>query len=111
MFGLLKPFHSSCLRAFVVIVLFFAVACSQPAVQSGVITVAIPASPNNLDPRYGTDGYSAVAQQLIFNDLIGFDEHMRLTPELASSWETADYQTYLVHLRQGVPLHDVHELT
>jgi len=92
-------------------VLFFAVACSQPASQSGVITVAIPASPNNLDPRYGTDGYSAVAQQLIFNDLIGFDEHMRLTPELASSWETSDYQTYLVHLRQGVHFHDGHELT
>ena len=88
-----------------------AFACSQPPPQSAVIVVAIPASPNNLDPRYGTDEQSARAQQLIFNDLIGFDDQMRLAPALAASWETTDYRTYLVHLRRGVRFHDAHELT
>ena len=37
--------------------------CSQPAPEPGIITVAIPVSPNNLDPRYGTDENSARAQR------------------------------------------------
>ena len=92
-------------------VLAGAIACSQPPPPSGFITLAIQTSPNNLDPRYGTDDSSARAQQMIFSDLIGFDDHMRLAPSLATSWDTADYQTYLVHLRHGVRFHDGHELT
>jgi peptide/nickel transport system substrate-binding protein len=105
------PRRSACLGVFVVFVLLAATACSQPPPPSGVITIAIQTSPNNFDPRYGTDDSSARAQQLIFTDLIGFDDHMRLAPALASSWETSDYQTYRVHLRQGVRFHDGHELT
>ncbi|HEV3214118.1 MAG TPA: ABC transporter substrate-binding protein [Vicinamibacterales bacterium] len=95
----------------VLLAIAVAAACSQPLPESGAIVIDMPTSPNNLDPRYGTDGASALAQQLIFNDLIGFDEHMRLAPELASSWETTDYRTYLVHLKRGVHFHDGHELT
>jgi len=76
-----------------------------------VITVAIPVSPNNLDPRYGNDENSARAHELIFNDLLRWDEHTRLAPGLAESWETSDYQTYRIKLRHGVPFHDGHELT
>jgi peptide/nickel transport system substrate-binding protein len=86
-------------------------ACSQPQPPGAFVTIAIQTSPNNFDPRYGTDDSSARAQQLIFTDLIGFDDHMRLAPALASSWETPDFQTYRVHLRQGVRFHDGHELT
>jgi peptide/nickel transport system substrate-binding protein len=98
-------------RVLLSIAIGISVACAQPPPQSGAITIAIPTTPNNLDPRFGTDGASARAQQLIFNDLIGFDDHMRLAPGLATSWETADYQTYMVHLRRGVHFHDGHELT
>jgi peptide/nickel transport system substrate-binding protein len=85
--------------------------CSQPAPQPGVITIAIPVSPNNLDPRFGTDENSARAHQLLFNDLLRWDERNRLAPGLAASWETDDYQTYRVKLREGVRFHDGHELT
>ncbi len=85
--------------------------CRQPAPQPGVITMAIPTSPNSLDPRYGTDDSSTRAHQLLFDDLFTFDDNMRLAPALALSWETDDYQTYLVHLRHGVRFHDGHELT
>jgi len=85
--------------------------CASPPTPNGYITVAIRTSPNNLDPRFGTDDSSARTFQLIYSDLIGFDDHMRLAPSLASSWETSDYRTYLIHLRQGVKFHDRHELT
>src|SRR5688500_2783266 len=89
----------------------WAISCSQPPPEPGVITIAIPVSPNNLDPRFGTDENSARAHQLLFNDLLRWDEQNRLAPGLAASWETEDYQTYRIRLRDGVKFHDGRELT
>jgi len=91
--------------------LLLCVSCSQSPPEPGVITVAIPVSPNSLDPRYGNDENSARAHELIFNDLLRWDEHTRLAPGLAESWETTDYKTYRINLRHGVAFHDGHELT
>ena len=91
--------------------LFLLSGCSEPAPQPGIITVAIPVSPNNLDPRFGTDENSARAHQLLFNDLLRWDDQNRLAPGLAASWETDDHQTYRFKLREGVRFHDGHELT
>jgi peptide/nickel transport system substrate-binding protein len=86
-------------------------ACSQPPEEPGIVTVAMAASPNNLDPRYGSDSYSSRAQQLIYTDLLRLDDNLKLSPGLAESWDTADYKTYRLHLRRGVHFHDGHELT
>ena len=85
--------------------------CSQPQPEHGVLTVAVSTSPNNLDPRFGTDQASARAQQLLFTDLLRLDDSMKLSPGLATSWETTDHQTYRLTIRQGVRFHDGHELT
>ena len=85
--------------------------CSQPRPEPGIVTIAIPVSPNNLDPRYGTDENSARAHQLLFNDLLRWDEQNRLAPGIAVSWDTSDHQTYRIRLREGVRFHDGHELT
>src|SRR5215211_8522132 len=79
-------------RWVLVLSLLCAVGCAQPAPEPGIITVAIPVSPNNLDPRYGTDENSARAHQLLYNDLLRWDEQNRLAPGLAASWDTADNQ-------------------
>ena len=88
-----------------------AAGCSQPALEPGIITIAIPVSPNTLDPRFGTDENSVRAHELLYNDLLRWDEQTRLVPGLAASWETADHQTYRILLREGVRFHDGHELT
>ena len=85
--------------------------CSQPAPQPGIITVGMYTSVNSLDPRYATDSVSSRAHQLIFNALLDLDDNMRLAPDLAETWDSADYQTYTLKLRQGVRFHDGHELT
>jgi len=85
--------------------------CSQPPPEPGVLTVAMFAAPNSLDPRYGTDTLSSRAQQLMFNALLKLDEKMSAAPDLAERWESADYQTYRMTLRSGVRFHDGHELT
>jgi peptide/nickel transport system substrate-binding protein len=87
-------------------------ACSAAApVRPGVITIAVFASPNNLDPRIGTDEISQKIGQLIYDNLLTLDDRLRIAPGLAERWEQLDPTTYLVYLRRGVRFHDGHELT
>ena len=76
-----------------------------------VITLAVPTSPANFDPRVGVDEVSQKVYQLVYNNLFNFDEKLAIGPGLATKLEQPDPTTYIVHLRQGVRFHDGHELT
>ena len=76
-----------------------------------VITLAVTSSPNNLDPRVGTDEVSQKTQQLIFSTLLALNERLEVVGGLATGWTTPAPTTYLVTLRQGVRFHDGRELT
>jgi peptide/nickel transport system substrate-binding protein len=80
-------------------------------VPPGVITIAVPSSPNNLDPRVGSDEVSQKTHQLLYSPLLSLDERLQVGPGLASGWSTPDPLTYVVELRRGVRFHDGHELT
>ncbi|HEU5409862.1 MAG TPA: ABC transporter substrate-binding protein [Candidatus Acidoferrales bacterium] len=58
--------------------------------------------PTNLDPRIGTDAFSAHLDFLLFDGLLQRDDHLNLAPDLAEKWEMPDAQTYVFHLRHGV---------
>ena len=45
--------------------------------------------PNNLDPRVGTDDVSAKTAQLVFNNLMTLDDHLRVVPDLAERLDDA----------------------
>jgi peptide/nickel transport system substrate-binding protein len=89
----------------------FGWACVATPPANGVITVAVISSPNNFDPRVGTDETSQRAHQLIYDNLLSLDDQLRVAPGLATSWQQVDPLTVVVHLRQGVKFHDGHELT
>ncbi|HEX4348328.1 MAG TPA: ABC transporter substrate-binding protein, partial [Vicinamibacterales bacterium] len=76
-----------------------------------VIVLAVQSSPNNLDPRYATDDASQKIGQLIYDSLLGLDDHLQTVPRLAESFEHPDDLTYVARLHQGVRFHDGHELT
>ena len=76
-----------------------------------VLVVGVTSGPNNLDPRVGTDDVSAKTAQLVFNNLMTLDDHLRVVPDLAERLEMRDPTTYVVLLRRGVRFHDGHELT
>jgi peptide/nickel transport system substrate-binding protein len=97
--------------ALALLILVLCGGCSSAVPEPGIITVGMYTSVNSLDPRYATDSVSSRAHQLIFNALLDLDDNMRLTPDLAESWDSADYQTYTLKLREGVRFHDGHELT
>jgi peptide/nickel transport system substrate-binding protein len=85
--------------------------CHQQRPAGDVVTVAVLSSPNNLDPRIGSDETSQRVHQLIFDSLLALDDQLRVTGGLATHWEQPTPVTYLVHLRTGVMFHDGHELT
>lgn len=83
----------------------------RPTANPNVLVVGITSGPNNLDPRIGTDDVSGKIAQLIFNNLMTLDDHLRVAPDLAERLDNPDPTTYVVSLKQGVRFHDGHELT
>jgi peptide/nickel transport system substrate-binding protein len=87
--------------------------CSSPgsSTEPGTVNFLIEATPTNLDPRIGTDAYSAHLDGLIFSSLVAHDAHMKIIPDLADGWETPNALTYVFHLRPDVKFHDGRTLT
>src|ERR1700722_8921527 len=91
---------------------FFGGCNSLPSpAEAGTVNFLIEASPTNLDPRIGSDAYSAHIDWLIFSSLVTHDAQMKIIPDIATSWDTPDPVTYVFHLRPGVKFHDGRALT
>lgn len=80
--------------------------CNGRREDPGAAVVIIESSPNNLDPRVGTDAQSERIGGLIFDALVKKDERFDLKPWLASSWDRPDAKTWVFHLRDGVHFQD-----
>ncbi|HEX9199325.1 MAG TPA: ABC transporter substrate-binding protein [Acidobacteriaceae bacterium] len=80
--------------------------CHGSRPEPGTVVVNLESSPNNLDPRQGTDAQSERVGALIFDALVKKDEHYDLKPWLATSWEQPDPLTWVFHLRDGVRFQD-----
>jgi peptide/nickel transport system substrate-binding protein len=87
-------------------------ACArQPPVDPSIITVAVRAGPNTLDPRLGNDEGTQRMSQLVFSPLLERGDDLQVRPALAQRLDNPDPRTYVAHLRHGVLFHDGHELT
>jgi oligopeptide transport system substrate-binding protein len=80
----------------------------QEDVPSGTISIAFESDIRSLDPAIGYDPVSWAAENLLFDQLIGYDEGARLEPRLAAAMPTVsqDGLTYTFTLRQGIPFVD-----
>jgi peptide/nickel transport system substrate-binding protein len=109
----LAALHRWPIAAVALIHFFGLLGCSSrgSSVESGTVNFLIEAMPTNLDPRIGTDAYSAHLDGLIYSSLVAHDAHMNIVPDLAERWETPNALTYVFHLRPGVSFHDGRPLT
>lgn len=73
----------------------------------GIFRVNETGELSSLDPVRINDVTSAHIAQNIYDNLLQFDEHLRLQPDLAHRWEvSADGLEYTYHLRNDVWFHD-----
>jgi peptide/nickel transport system substrate-binding protein len=87
-------------------------ACREgPPAVPGAIVVAVPNSPAHLDPGVGVDEASQKLHQLLYSSLLKIDADLRVVPDLAVRFETADSQTYEAEIPSGVRFHDGREMT
>jgi peptide/nickel transport system substrate-binding protein len=72
----------------------------------GELRVAIPWTPETLDPTMNLSSLRAAVGVSIFDSLVGRDADGRIVPELAESWKLLDDTTWQLKLRRNVVFHD-----
>jgi len=70
------------------------------------LRVAIPWTPENLDPTMNLSSIRAQIGANIFDSLAGRNAENRIVPELAESWKLVDENTWQFRLRKGVVFHN-----
>jgi peptide/nickel transport system substrate-binding protein len=77
-----------------------------PAQPAGELRVALPWTPENLDPTMNLSSIRAKVGVSMFDSLVGRDADNRIVPQLAESWKALDDLTWQFRLRRGVVFHD-----
>ncbi|KPK43182.1 MAG: peptide-binding protein [Nitrospira bacterium SM23_35] len=96
------------------ILLFVSLSCSrEPEIKNpDAVTVGFLADAKRLLPLLASDSASGEITGWIFNGLTKYDRDLKITGELAESWEVSpDGLQILFHLRKGVRWHDGAEFT
>jgi len=70
------------------------------------LRVAIPWTPENLDPTMNLSSIRAQLGMSLFDSLVGRDREGKIVPELAESWKLLNDTTWQFKLRKGVLFHD-----
>ena len=81
-------------------------AAGAPAQPSSELRVALPWTPENLDPTMNLASIRAAVGVSLFDSLVGRDADNRFAPQLAESWKLLDDTTWQFALRRGVVFHD-----
>ena len=81
-------------------------AADPPSERKAELRVAIPWTPENLDPTMNLSSIRAAVGASMFDSLVGRDASGRIVPELAESWKAVDDTTWQFKLRRGVVFHD-----
>ncbi len=89
--------------------LLIALALGTPAGAAdpkGELRVAIPWTPENLDPTMNLASIRAAIGVSLFDSLVGRDRDNKIVPELAESWQLVNDTTWQFKLRRGVVFHN-----
>ncbi|HET7874072.1 MAG TPA: ABC transporter substrate-binding protein [Methylomirabilota bacterium] len=96
-------------RLLAVLAAVFALAAAPAAAgaqSAGELRVAIPWTPENLDPTMNLSSIRAAVGVSLFDSLVGREGDNRIAPQLAESWKLLDDLTWQFKLRRGVVFHN-----
>lgn len=75
--------------------------------RGGILKVAMPTAPANLDPLLGGQDTETKYLFAIYDTLVAWDfQTLEAKPQLATDWNYPDPKTLVMNLRQGVTFHD-----
>jgi len=86
--------------------LLVALLVASPAWAQGELRVAIPWTPENLDPTMNLSSLRSQVGVSLFDSLVGRDADGKIAGELAESWRALDDRTWQLKLRRGVTFHN-----
>ncbi|HEU5192236.1 MAG TPA: ABC transporter substrate-binding protein [Methylomirabilota bacterium] len=86
--------------------LFVLLLAAAPAWAQGELRVAIPWTPENLDPTMNLSSLRSQVGVSVFDSLVGRDADGKIVGELAESWRALDDRTWQLKLRRGVTFHN-----
>jgi peptide/nickel transport system substrate-binding protein len=79
---------------------------AAPAWAQDELRVAIPWTPENLDPTMNLSSLRSQVGVSVFDSLVGRDADDKIVGELAESWRALDDRTWQLKLRRGVTFHN-----
>ncbi|HEX7371824.1 MAG TPA: ABC transporter substrate-binding protein [Thermodesulfobacteriota bacterium] len=93
---------------FGLILIFFAVGLLIP--QTGLaqkpLVIGFEGDAVTFDPHGRNETTTTTIQRHVYENLIGFDENLKIVPELAESWKLVDDNTWEFKLRKGIKFHN-----
>src|SRR5262245_23731614 len=93
-------------RCALVLLLVLGTPGAARAQAAGDLRLALPWTPENLDPTMNLSSIRAKVGVSMFDSLVGRDADNRIVPQLAESWKALDDLTVQLKLRRGVVFHD-----
>ncbi len=92
---------------------FFSSCSREPEIKyPNAITMGLGADAKRLLPFLASDSASGEISGFIYHGLVKYDKNIRLTGDLAESWEVSpDGLQIIFHLHKGIKWHDGTELT
>ena len=72
---------------------------------------SMPGDSLTLDPHAQNEGPTHMVSRQVYEGLVTHDIGMNIQPQLATSWENTDPETWIFKIREGVVFHDGSELT
>ncbi len=75
------------------------------------LTIGRSSEQSSIDPQFSRTGNNQMTANMIFGQLVEFDQNLQVSPGLAESWTNTDPLTWDITLRDGVTFHDGSPLT
>jgi peptide/nickel transport system substrate-binding protein len=82
------------------------IGCAAASASAASLKVASGFDPQTMDPHALALLYHSRVVTQVYESLVGRDEHFRLEPALAVSWQALNDRTWRFRLRPGVLFHD-----
>ena len=67
---------------------------------------SMPGDSLTLDPHAQNEGPTHMVSRQVYEGLVTHDIGMNIQPQLATSWENTDPETWIFNIREGVTFHD-----